>query len=140
MAKIEEEKSPTRIFVVEDHKNFRNLLCISIDMKAGMEACGSAASGQEALQIIPDVNPDLVLIDLSMPKMSGLELLDKIREQWPDLKCLILSGHAEASYVKKAKQHGANGYILKARPREILDAIAGSEGKEAFVRPQNIQW
>jgi len=90
--------------------------------------------------MIEDLNPDLILVDLSMPVMSGLDFLDEMRQDWPDMKCLILSGHAEEGYIKAAEEHGANGYILKAKPRAIMEAIERSLTENHFICPDNLTW
>lgn len=132
--------SSTRIFIVEDHDNFRSLLRISINLQPGMETCGTARSGAKALKRIPEAAPDLVLIDFSLPEMTGLELLDEMRARWPGIRCIILSGHSEKEHVRAAINRGANGYIRKASPKNILAAIEESLHTDQFISPDNLGW
>ncbi|HUG62373.1 MAG TPA: response regulator transcription factor, partial [Methylomirabilota bacterium] len=72
---------------------------------------------------IPAAKPDLLLVDLSLPRMNGADLIQLAQERWPDLPSLVLSGHGEAAYVTRARAAGARGYVLKGNPYELPDAI-----------------
>lgn len=113
----------TNLFLVEDHDTVRQTLAALLNSEDDFVVCGQAASGEEALALLPDAGADMVLIDISMPGMDGLELLRKVREMWPDLPCLILSGHAESVYGDEARAAGAVAYIDKRRVREIVPVI-----------------
>ena len=113
----------TRLFIVEDHAVMRQSLRAFIKRQAGIELCGEAASAEAALQEIETARPDLVLIDLSLPGMSGLELLTLIRQRHPELYCVILSGHGERNHVDHAMMSGARGYILKGDTDELANAL-----------------
>lgn len=113
----------TRIFVVEDHSFMLAMLREFIDQEADLEVCDTAESGEAALERLVQVTPDLVLIDLSLPGISGLELLTSLRQRYPALPCAILSGHGERHYAEQAMTAGAQGYILKGNPDELPPAI-----------------
>lgn len=112
-----------QLFLVEDHDVMRKTLTTLLERESDFTVCGEAASGQEALDRLAHIQADLVLIDISMPRMDGLELLEKIKAQWPDLPCVILSGHAEKVYGDHARAAGAVDYIDKRHVREIVPAV-----------------
>lgn len=101
----------------------RRTLAAMLEKEEDFHVCGLAASGEEALALLPDAAPDLLLIDISLSGMDGLELLEKVQTRWPGLPCLILSGHAEPVYGKQARAAGAIGYIDKRHVREIVPSI-----------------
>lgn len=91
--------------------------------QADIDVCGEAATAEAALGQIDEVRPDLVLIDVSLPGMSGLDLLELIRVRHPNLLCVMLSGHGERSHVDHALMAGARGYILKGDTDELAGAL-----------------
>lgn len=115
--------SQSRIFVVDDHALMRNVLATYIKRQDDLSVCGEAASGKEVLMIIGQLGCDLALLDVSMPGMSGIEVVQYLREHHPEVKCLMLSGHGEQVYVEEAKRAGAEGYVMKGNPTAILEAI-----------------
>lgn len=121
------------IYLVEDHPVMRQMLQVFIARMPGHEVCGVAGSGEEALDHLPEAEADLVLIDLSLPEMSGIDLITEIRGRWPALQCLILSGHKEASYVQQALAVGARGYLLKGNPYELSDAIRQVRAGDVYL-------
>ena len=113
----------TRLFIVEDHPVMRQSLRAFIKRQAGFELCGEAATAEAALGEIEAMQPDMVLIDVALSGMSGLELLEIIRQRHPDLLCIMLSGHGERSHVAHALMAGARGYILKGDTDELAGAL-----------------
>ena len=101
----------------------REMLRDFIGEELDLEVCGSAASGEEALESLKDADVDLVLVDVSLPKMSGIELVQQLQARRPELRCLMLSGHGESGYVQRSLAAGAKGYIMKGNPYEIPEAI-----------------
>lgn len=114
---------PLKVFIVEDHLILRETLGYLIKNAPGLEVCGSAATGEEAVQQLAGVAADLVLLDLALPEMSGIEVVQALQVRQPAVPCLILSGHSEATYIRQALTAGARGYLLKGNPSEILEAI-----------------
>jgi DNA-binding NarL/FixJ family response regulator len=112
-----------RVFVVEDHPLMRQMLCTLVSRRSDLEVCGTAASGGEALEKIPAAGPDLVLVDVSLPGMSGFDLISAIMDDSPDLLALIVSGHDESVYADQALRSGARGYVMKGNPLAIVKAI-----------------
>lgn len=112
-----------RIFLVDDHELFRETLAAFLGAQDDLELCGTAASGEEALGKIHPGSCDLVLVDVSMPGMNGIELVTRLRAVQPALACLMLSGHTDARYMARARDAGACGYIGKGDPDAIVPAI-----------------
>src|SRR5690625_2912833 len=103
-----------KVMIVDDEPMTRKGLETLIDWKFhGFKIVQTAASGSEALEKYSHVSPDLMIIDIRMPKMSGLELIERIREADQSIFFIILSGYAEFDYAKKARTHNVEGYMLK---------------------------
>ncbi|MFW5968208.1 MAG: response regulator [Persicimonas sp.] len=126
----------SRIHIVEDNVYVREAMGEMIEVAEGLEVCGSSSSGEEALEVLTDLEVSLVLIDLSLPRMSGLELLEALRDNFPDLLGLIYSGHAEAEYARRALERGSRGYVLKGDPGELITAIERILAGETYVSPR----
>ncbi len=126
---------PFSIFIVEDHDIMSEMLREYIKDVPGLAVCGAAATGEaalEALEALPAAQADLVLVDVSLPEMSGIDLVRTLHARWPNLPCLMLSGHREAAYVKRAREAGASGYVLKGDPHKLTQAIQNMRtGKHA---------
>lgn len=112
-----------KVFVVEDHPTMRQMLATLVGRMPDLEMCGEAISAETALEELPDSSPDILLIDVSLPGMNGIELARRIRADQPDLPILIISGHDESVYAEEALQVGARGYTMKGDPRAIITAI-----------------
>lgn len=121
------------IFLVEDHPIMREMLISFLEVTQGFEVCGSAESAEEAIESLKEAKPDLVLVDVSLPEMSGIDLVRHIRSTYPELPCLMLSGHGESSYVKRALQAGARGYVLKDDSVELPTAILTVLGGDVYL-------
>lgn len=116
---------PTILFV-EDHSLIAGIISRFLKQTAGLAVSTVVESAEVALQQLADLNPnlpDLVLIDVSLPEMSGIELVAILQEKYPDLPCVMLSGHREARYVQKALAAGARGYVTKDSPQAIAEAV-----------------
>ena len=115
--------APCRVYIVEDHELMREVLHDYLRAIPGLSVCGDAVSGEEALEGLAVSEPDLVLVDTSLPEMSGIDLVARVRARWPDLPCLMMSGHGQEEYVERALTAGARGYLLKGQPAELRPAI-----------------
>ncbi len=113
-----------KIFVVDDHAVTRKGYVFLINEEPDLEVCGEAASALEALDKIPGAAPELVITDVTMEGLSGLELVKHLQQQHPDLPVLIISMHDEALYADRALRAGARGYLMKneAGPK-VVDAV-----------------
>ena len=114
-----------RIFIVEDHPDIRQSLAGMLTHVTDMQVCGAVGSAEEALAQLEKTTPipDLVLIDVSLPAMNGLEFLREAKRRWPELRCVMLTGHNESAYADRAFSLGAQGYVAKGDAGRLLDAI-----------------
>lgn len=114
-----------RVLVVDDHTVIRKGLCLLLsDEKYGIEVVGEAADGQDAIDKSRSLNPDVILLDLAMPGMGGLEAIPAIRRDNPEARILILTSFAEDDQVLEAIRSGALGYLIKdASPDELVSTI-----------------
>lgn len=111
-----------RVYIVEDHQIMRETLQDYLALEPDLEICGMAKSAEAASEALEAAAPDVVVVDLSLPGRSGLELVEEIQERW-GTPCIILSGHGERTYVGRAFTCGARGYVLKGNPRDLPLAI-----------------
>jgi DNA-binding NarL/FixJ family response regulator len=122
-----------QVLLVEDHAIVRETLQDFVERLPQVSGCSAVASAEAALQFLKGHSPDLLVIDLSLPGMSGIEFLRTIRRILPALRCLILSGHSSRNYVRQAMEAGANGYMLKGDPLEIERGIRAAYRGERYV-------
>ena len=112
------------VLIVDDQKTVREILKGYIEAEPNLSCIGCASNGQEALDIIKERHPDIVLMDIEMPVLDGLTATKIISEQFIDTNVLIISVHNEDSYFNTALQVGAKGYLLKNTPeKELINAI-----------------
>lgn len=126
----------TRIFIVEDHPVMRQSLVAFLKRQEGIDLCGEAATAEVALREIEKIQPDMVLIDVSLPGMSGLDLLEQIHHRQPEILCVVLSGHGERSHVDRALLAGARGYILKGDTDELASGLRQIIGGGTYLSDQ----
>ena len=126
-----------RVLIADDHGIVRSGLRMLLDSVDGIDVIGEAADGIEARDIAVRERPDLAILDVKMPGLTGLEATREIREQAPEVAVLILSMHEEERYLFEALKAGASGYVLKrAADRELIDAIRAVERGEPFLTPE----
>jgi DNA-binding NarL/FixJ family response regulator len=113
-----------KIFVVDDHSVMRWGYIALINQEQDLHVCGEAGTALEALELIPEADPDLAIVDISLEGMNGIELTKHLQTQYPDLPVLIVSMHDESLYGERALRAGARGYIMKKEARtKIVEAI-----------------
>jgi DNA-binding NarL/FixJ family response regulator len=110
----------SRIFVVDDHPMMRRGYASLIEGEPDLELAGEAGDAPEALRLVPQVRPDLLLADIFLRGISGIELVRQLKVFIPELKVLIVSMHDETLYAERALEVGAMGYMMKSRPDEEL--------------------
>lgn len=109
-----------KIVIADDHKLFREGLKSLLVKEENFEVIGEATNGRELLDLLPDIRPDVVLIDLSMPEISGLEVLQQAKTRLPHIKFIVLTMYDDGQYVAKSVRNGAFGYLLKNADEEEL--------------------
>jgi two-component system response regulator DesR len=113
-----------RVYLAEDQSMVRGALAALLSLESDIEVVGSAGDGEEAWQKIKLLRPDIALTDIEMPKLTGLELAQKIRDSAMPCKVVILTTFARPGYLRRALESGASGYLLKDSPAEKLaDAL-----------------
>src|SRR5215207_2517780 len=113
----------TSILLVEDHAIFAQALLRMLQEKGQLIIGGVAGSAEEALEKIPDLDVDLVLVDVSLPQRSGISLVIALHAKYPALPCVMLSGHVSQHYARSSLAAGARGYLVKDQTEEILKGI-----------------
>jgi NarL family two-component system response regulator LiaR len=124
------ESNPIRVMIVDDHSMVRTGLAAFIQVKPDLELVGEAKNGQEALLLCERLQPDVILMDLVMPRMDGVAATRAVRERWPHIQIIALTSFQEQELVRDALQAGAISYLLKdvstdALAEAIRDALAG---------------
>jgi NarL family two-component system response regulator LiaR len=125
-----------RVAIADDHAVVRQGLRTFLELQDGMDVVGEAADGEEAVKLVEDTAPDVVLLDLVMPRVDGLEAIRRIRERAPATRILVLTSFADDNTVLPAVRAGAAGYLLKdVQPPELAGAIRTVHGGEALLAP-----
>lgn len=125
-----------KVLLVEDHVVLRQGLKALFADEPDIEIVGEASDGRKALQDVPELQPDIVLMDISMPGLNGIEATRRIQQHYPQVKVVVLSMHANEEYVFQVLQAGASGYVLKqADSSEVLIAIRAALAGGSFLSP-----
>jgi two-component system response regulator NreC len=125
-----------RVLLADDHAVLRSGLRLLLTSQNEFEVIGEASSGTETLTLAEQLQPDLILLDLSMPSLGGLDVLPALRKLVPSARILILTMHDDPQYLRQALKHGASGYVLKkAADAELLSAMRSVLRGEVYVHP-----
>jgi DNA-binding NarL/FixJ family response regulator len=125
--------SASSILLVEDHAGFAKALLSILTQNPSLQIVAVAESAEAALQYLRASSVDLVLVDYSLPDMSGVNLIEALQEQHPGLFCAILSGHLSLQHARRALELGARGYMIKDNPLGILAGIPRILKGEIYV-------
>jgi DNA-binding NarL/FixJ family response regulator len=126
-----------RILIVDDHPMMREGLSVRISTQPDMRVCGEASDVDEALRQVQDLHPDLVIVDLSLRRGHGLDLIERIKAGHPTIKMLVVSQFDEALYAERSLRAGAQGYINKRECQEkILLALREVLAGRCYVSPE----
>ena len=114
----------TTIILADDHNIVRQSLRLLLEAEADFEVVGEAADGLEVLGLVERLHPDVLVLDVMMPGINGLEVTWQVRQSYPETRVIILSMHANEAYVLAALRNGADGYVLKdASAEDLLQAV-----------------
>jgi RNA polymerase sigma factor (sigma-70 family) len=125
-----------RVLVTDDHAIVRDGICALLALTGDIEAIGVATNGREALEMVTKLSPDIVLMDIVMPNMDGLEATRRIRKQSPETKVIVLTQYEDREYVLPVIEAGASGFISKvAASSELASAIRSVYRGDSFLSP-----
>jgi DNA-binding NarL/FixJ family response regulator len=128
--------STIRVLLVDDHTILRHGIRAMLSLSDDIEVVGEAEDGQEALELAEKLQPDLVLMDIAMPRMDGLEATRRLKEQHKGIKVVILTQHENREYVFPILKAGADGYVLKkAAGTELVSALRAVHAGGTFLYP-----
>jgi two-component system response regulator NreC len=127
---------PIRILIADDHAVVRSGLRVLLDARPGLEVVGDAGTGEETIGKAVSLQPDVLLLDIAMPGMNGLEVARRVREKAPGVRILVLTMYDDEAYLRQFLEVGVNGYVLKrAADTELVDAIRAVHRGESFIYP-----
>ncbi len=127
---------PIRILLVEDQTLMRQGLKMILDLEPGLEVVAEASRGEDGLRIALAVRPDVILMDIQLPTMSGVEATQAICAAWPEAKVVILTTFDRDDYIYQGVRAGAVGYLLKDTPAtQLIDTIQQVHAGEVFIQP-----
>jgi DNA-binding NarL/FixJ family response regulator len=133
---MEPSQLPLRILIVDDHQMFREGIRRRLEQEPDITVVGEAASAEDAIAEVSRTNPTIVLLDIRLPGTSGIELARQLRQQWPDLKILVLTGYDFDQYVRAVARVGVSGYLLKTAPQDaVVHAIREVAAGGAVLPP-----
>ncbi len=125
-----------RLVLVDDHAVVRSGLRLLLGGEDDLEILGEAGSGREALALIADARPDVVLMDIGLPDMTGIEAATTVKARWPEVAVVALTIHEDEEYFFNMLNAGASGYVPKrAAPEELITAVRAAAGGEVYLHP-----
>ncbi len=134
------EMNPIRVMIVDDHDMVRRGLIAYLEDEVGLELVGEAGDGREAVQICDQVRPDVVLMDLVMPELSGAEATRIIRDRWPQVQVIALTSFQEKDLVQDALRAGAISYLLKnVSGQDLVETIRAAHAGRSTLAAEAVQ-
>lgn len=134
------ETSPIRVMLVDDHDVVRKGLAVFLKVKRDLELVGEAGDGEEAVRMCEQVRPDVVLMDLKMPRMDGVSATQVIKERWPQVQVIALTSFQENELVQEVLQAGAISYLLKnVSAGDLAEAIRAAYAGRPTLAPEATQ-
>jgi NarL family two-component system response regulator LiaR len=135
-----EDKQSIKVIIADDHLVIRSGIRAVLSVYDGVELAGEAVNGQEAVELCEKYRPHVVLMDIMMPVMDGIEATASIMERWPDTRIIMLSSYKDAELVEGSLKAGAISYLLKnASADEIVNAIREASGGRSMISPEVTQ-
>jgi DNA-binding NarL/FixJ family response regulator len=133
---VSNSDKPTRILIVDDHPMVREGMAMRISMQEDLEICGEAATEEEAIALIEETHPDLMIVDLSLKCGHGLDVIKRTHKRHPSIKILVVSGFQESLYAERAIRAGAMGYLNKQHSHDaVIEAIRTVLRGERYLGP-----
>ena len=130
-------EKPYRIIIADDHSLIRKGLRTIIEIESDIQVIGEAGDGRELLDLLSDEQPDLIIMDISMPRINGIEAVREVVEKYPGVRILMLTMHRNSQYFYNAISAGAHGYLMKDdSDTELLTAIRTVQSGKSYVSPQ----
>ncbi|PYS87962.1 MAG: DNA-binding response regulator [Acidobacteria bacterium] len=129
-----------RVLIAEDHKTVREGIKLLVNGQADMEVIGEAGDGEAAIALFEKLQPDLIVMDISMPTLNGLKATKRLKAKFPNCKILTLTRHTDDGYLRQLIAAGASGYVLKqSAPSELINAIRSVGNGNSFLDPSLTQ-
>jgi two-component system, NarL family, response regulator YdfI len=126
-----------RVMITDDHLIVREGLRLILETADGIELVGEAKDGAECLELVKKLNPQVILMDLQMPRMDGITAIEHLRKDYPDIAIVILTTYNEDDLMIRGLQSGARGYLLKDSSREnLIDTIQAAARGETLLKPE----
>ena len=131
-------KQKLKVLLADDHKLLRSGLKLLLQRNPGMQVVGEAADGEQTLKLYEQLQPDILLLDLSMPAMDGMECLKEIKSRYPESKVIVLTMHEDENYIKRAMEAGASAYVPKsAADTDLFKAIEAVQAGGIYLSQQD---
>ncbi len=125
-----------KVLVADDHTLVRKGLCSLLSEESDIEIVGEAENGREAIKKAEQLNPDVVLMDITMPELNGMDATRQIKKRFPSIKIMILSMHTNDEYIFETLRAGASGYLIKrSAPTDLIKAIHVAHDGDVFLSP-----
>jgi len=127
--------NPIQVLLVDDHPVVRSGICGLLDVADDIEVIAEASNGEEALQLVEQTHPDVLLLDMVLPDIQGTQLAQQIIQLYPEVKILVLSAYDDPVYIRELLELGAAGYLMKEEaPEVIVEAVRGvARGQQGWV-------
>jgi DNA-binding NarL/FixJ family response regulator len=137
MATTNQSKGHIRVFLVDDHPAIREAVADTINNTMDMEICGEAGSSDEAFRMIEKLDPDVAIVDISLNDAHGLDLVQNVRSQHPEVRMVVFSMYDENVYAERAIRAGASGYLMKSEStRRVVEAVRSVHDGEVYLSRQ----
>jgi len=130
--------SEIKVLIVDDHRMFREGIRAGLARYSRFKVVGEAANAEEAIRVMQQAAPSIVILDIRMPGPSGIDLARRLRREWPEVKILVLSGYDFDQYVRALARIGIHGYLLKDSPQKALIEALDEIARDGVVLPPRI--